>query len=398
MSKIRVVLVDDEDGVLELMKLQLSCDERFDVVGVGHNGREALRLANALRPDVMVLDITMPLLNGVEACARITAAFPATAVLIATGNRGEEFVREARRAGATDLLEKPLSQETLIEGVVWANDKRDLTVPRRGFASVWAFYGAKATAGASTLAVNTALDLAGLGYNTLLVDLDSAAGDCARYLGQTLTDQGPDFFSRVAQLPKLDADAVGRLIGKVTLPVTPRLTLDAILSAGQLSAPVLHAGDTLRELFDLLITKYDYVILDLPPGRLFDIHVGAALDFAERFFVVTNTESSALRAVHAMTSALETSGFSLERLTLVLSGLVVQTQFDARQWLVDHKVPLQQILAMPLDARVCSAALQRGLPVLFGDPKSLYAQFVHALVDHALNRPPATGTPTTLWG
>lgn len=398
MSKIRVVLVDDEESVIDLMKEQLSFDDRVEVVGTGHNGREALRLANSLRPDVMVLDIQMPILNGLEACARITSAFPATAVVIATGNRGEEFLRAAMQAGAKDFLDKPISATQLAEGIVKANDKRDVNAPSRGFASVWAYYSAKASAGGTMLAANTAVDLASLGYNVLIVDLDTTTGDCARYLGHTFTDDGPDVFTRLAQIKEAKKETVEPLISKVVLPVTPRLSIDALLTPGQFVAPAPRAGDVLRDLFDLLITMYDYIVVDVPPGRLFDRHVGAVLDFAERFFMVANTEMSAMHAVRSVASTLESTGWSFDRLSLVLSGLVAQSQFNARQWLIDHKIPLHELLTMPVDARACAWSLQRGVPVLFSDPRSEYAAFVHSVVDHALNRPPVTGAATTLWG
>lgn len=398
MSKIRVCLVDDEESVIDLMKEQLSFDDRIEVVGTGHNGREALRLANSLRPDVMVLDIQMPILNGLEACARITSAFPSTAVVIATGNRGDEFMRAAMQAGAKDFLDKPISAAQLAEGIVKANEKRDANAPSRGFASVWAYYAAKASAGASMLAVNTAVDLASLGYNVLMVDLDTNTGDAARYLGHTFTEDGADVFTRLAQIKDIKKETVEPLIRKVVLPVTPRLTIDALITPGQFVAPSPRSGDMLRDLFDLLITMYDYIVVDVPPGRLFDRHVGAVLDFAERFFMVANSETSALHGVLSTTAMLERSGWSFDRLSLVLSGLIAQSQFNARQWLIDHKVPLRELLNMPVDARACAWSIQRGVPVLFSDPRSEYASFVHSVVDHALNRPPVTGTSTTLWG
>src|SRR5438874_831469 len=111
------------------MKEQLATEDRIEVVGTGRDGRDALRLANSLRPDVMVLDITMPNLNGLEATARITSAFPSVAVIIATGNRGETFMRDSMRAGAKDFLDKPIAASTLIEGIVSANGKRDPGAP-----------------------------------------------------------------------------------------------------------------------------------------------------------------------------------------------------------------------------------------------------------------------------
>lgn len=396
MSKIRVALVDDEQHVIDLMKAQLSTDDRIEVVGVGFDGRDALRLANTLRPDVIVLDITMPNLNGIEAAARITSAFPSIAVIIATGNRGETFMRDSMRAGARDFLDKPIAASTLIEGIISANSKRDPDAPSRGFASVWAYYGAKANTGCSTLAVNTAVDLATLGYHVLLVDLDTTAGDCARYLHQKLPD-GPDAFTRLSQLATISAETVRPLVHAAALAVEPPLRIDTLMSPGQFGSLPPRAPAIIRELFDVLITLYDYVIVDLPPGRLFDAHVGVVLDFAERLMVVANAEESSLHAVKAITSTLATSEFAFERLSLVLSGVIAQSQFDARAWLVEHQVPLRELLEMPSDVRACSWSYKLSVPALLSTPKSDYTRFVHDAVDHALNRPPATGAAASIW-
>lgn len=397
MEKIRVVLVDDETAVVEMMTLQLEEDDRIQLVGTGHNGREALRLANALRPDVIVLDITMPQLNGLEASARITSAFPSIAVIIATANQGEQFVREALRSGAKDFLDKPIAANVLVEAIVRANGMRDRSAPARGFASVWAYYGSKASSGCTTLAVNTVLDLATMGYRALLIDLDVNSGDCARYLGQTRVEDGPDLFTRLAQAGEVTADTVKPLIRRVVMPVTPELAIDTLMTPGQFTAPGPRAADALRELLDRVVPMYDYIIVDLPPGRLFDPQVGLVLDYAERFFLLANTDVSSLAAVQAVAATLATTEWSFDRLSLVLSGLIVQSQLSVRSWLVERKVPLRELLQMPVDTRACSWAVQRGVPVLLSDPGSPYASFVHTVVDHALNRPPITGSRTTLW-
>lgn len=150
-------------------------------------------------------------------------------------------------------------------------------------------------------------------------------------------------------------------------------------------------------MFDLLITQYDYVLVDLPPGRLFDRHIAKVLDFAERLFLVSNSEVSSLTAVRALTTSLAESGFAFDRFSLVLSSLIAQPGLDARQWLKANLVPLSEILEMPCEPRVCADAFAAALPPLLAAPRSEYSSFVSKLVDHALNRPPSTGNTSTFW-
>ena len=391
-----MAIVDDEVAAVDMLKEYLECDPRFQVVGMGHNGREALRLANACRPDVMLIDIHMPQLNGLEAAARITSAFPSIAVVIMTANPDPEYIREALSAGARDFLDKPIVVDLLFERIAKAAAKRDPHARSRGFAAVWAFYGSKATSGCTTLAVNVALDLASLQYRVLFMDLDFAAADGLRYLGRTpgVPDEKPRV--NLEQVESLTADDVMRLIQRVELPVVPRLELAFLRDIG-VSPASPDVPERLTALLELLVTMYDYIVVDLPPARIFESGLAPILDFAERVFMMANQDLSSLAAVETFTKAVSKTHWSFDRLSLLVSELVVQAQLDPRAWLVEHQVPLRELLGVPLDVKSCSRALHQGVPALLLEPDSRYSLFVKALVDRALNRPPARGVRTSLW-
>jgi DNA-binding NarL/FixJ family response regulator len=101
---VRVLLADDSERVRAAVRELLEAVGGFEVVGVAANGAEAVALAHALRPDVVLIDVAMPVLNGIEATRRITSANPAARVVILTALRGRE--REARDAGAAAQLLK----------------------------------------------------------------------------------------------------------------------------------------------------------------------------------------------------------------------------------------------------------------------------------------------------
>jgi DNA-binding NarL/FixJ family response regulator len=103
---IRVLLVDDHDLVRAGIRALLQNLGGFEIVAEAGNGRDALRLIEPHRPDVVLMDIIMPDLNGLDATARIAAASPAVRVLILSMNSGEEYVLQALRAGAAGYLLK----------------------------------------------------------------------------------------------------------------------------------------------------------------------------------------------------------------------------------------------------------------------------------------------------
>ena len=98
----RVVLVDDDSGYIAALQALLGYERDFDVVGTAGNGREAVAAVDELRPDVVVMDVDMPGLDGIEATRLVSTR---TAVLLVSGD-GHERVEEGRAAGAAGFLRK----------------------------------------------------------------------------------------------------------------------------------------------------------------------------------------------------------------------------------------------------------------------------------------------------
>ena len=104
--KLRILLADDHKLVRQGFRLILLSQPDMDVVGETGNGREAVELATTLQPDVVLMDVTMPELNGIEATRRIREAVPRTRVLALSVHRDSVYVREIIRAGAEGYLLK----------------------------------------------------------------------------------------------------------------------------------------------------------------------------------------------------------------------------------------------------------------------------------------------------
>jgi DNA-binding NarL/FixJ family response regulator len=114
---IRVVLVDDQELVRTGFRLVLSGQPDLEVVGEAGDGAEAIELIAQARPDVVVMDVRMPRMDGVEATRRIRAGDDAPRVLILTTFDLDEYVYEAIKAGASGFLLKDTGARNLIEGV-----------------------------------------------------------------------------------------------------------------------------------------------------------------------------------------------------------------------------------------------------------------------------------------
>ena len=113
-TQIKVMLVDDHEIMRDGLREILERSGDFEVVGQAGDGAAAVRVAQSLKPDVITMDVMMPLKNGIEACREITAMLPDTRVLILTASTEEDAVMEAVAAGATGYLQKYSGKEKLL--------------------------------------------------------------------------------------------------------------------------------------------------------------------------------------------------------------------------------------------------------------------------------------------
>ena len=118
METIRILLVDDELPVRRALRMRLQAENELSVVGEASNGAAAVQLALELKPDVVVMDVRMPVLGGIEATAEIKAVLPAVKVLVLTMHDSAAVRAEAERAGASKVLAKDLVEEALLPAIV----------------------------------------------------------------------------------------------------------------------------------------------------------------------------------------------------------------------------------------------------------------------------------------
>src|SRR5437773_2664629 len=116
-QKIKVLLVDDHTVVREGLRALLEAEPDLGVVGEAETGRQAVQLAVKLKPDVVVMDIAMPLLNGLEASRQILKEAPAVKILILSSYSDDEYVRQLRETGVSGYLVKHAAAAELVKAI-----------------------------------------------------------------------------------------------------------------------------------------------------------------------------------------------------------------------------------------------------------------------------------------
>lgn len=123
--RIRILLADDHAAFRESLRQLLEASEDLEIVAEASSGAEAVELARLHRPDVAVLDVRMPGLNGIEAIARIRASSPQTSVVMLSAHRDARYVAQSLDAGALEYVPKDLAGHSLVDAI------RRASIPHR---------------------------------------------------------------------------------------------------------------------------------------------------------------------------------------------------------------------------------------------------------------------------
>jgi DNA-binding NarL/FixJ family response regulator len=118
MIKIRVVLADDHPLIREGFKSLLKKSEKFEIVGEAENGRELIEVATSIEPDVILTDVKMPFMNGLEAIEQLSKSFPAMKFIVLTMHEEREYIVNALKIGASGYLLKTVDGPELEKAII----------------------------------------------------------------------------------------------------------------------------------------------------------------------------------------------------------------------------------------------------------------------------------------
>src|SRR5574342_36254 len=219
-EKIRVVIVDDVSETRENVKKLLQFESDVEVVGIARTGKEAIQISQELSPDVVLMDINMPHMDGITATESIRSKQPAVQVVILSVQSDQNYMRKAMLAGARDFLTKPPMGDELISAIrragAMAQSERSKSAqvqaaPVLNTLGTVAGYGApkgkivtvyspKGGTGCTTLAVNLALTLHNEDTRVVLVDGNLQFGDVAVFINEQGKNTIIDLAPRVDEL------------------------------------------------------------------------------------------------------------------------------------------------------------------------------------------------------
>jgi len=388
-EKIRVLIVDDVAETRENVRKLLQFEADIEVVAAARTGREAIQLTQEANPDVVLMDINMPDMDGIAATEAIRQKMPAVQVVILSVQGDQNYMRRAMLVGARDFLTKPPMPDDLIAAIRRAgkmareersksgqvfvaaqggsNHSMATSVITRG--KILLIYSPKGGSGCTTIAVNLAIALHNEETRVVIVDANLQFGDVAIFLNEqgknTILDLAP-------RVDELDFETVDNVMIK-----------NAASGVHVLASPPLPenaekvSADQFAKLIRYLRQFYAYVIVD-SSSYLTDV-ILSVLDITDAIVLIGTQDIPSIKNARLFLDLLLTMNIPAEKIAFVMN------KFDKRIAISPEKVGenlKQKVLAViPLDDRTVIPSVNRGVPFMLDNKTQPAARGIYILAE-----------------
>jgi pilus assembly protein CpaE len=358
MEMVKVMIVDDSADTRNNIRQLLSFDKRIEVMGEAENGEEAILQAREERPDVVLMDINMPGIDGIRATEVITLEVPETIVIIMSVQGETEYVRKAMSAGARDFLCKPFNPEELITTILnayAAESKRREKISASGYqeevrSKVITVFSTKGGVGKTTIASNLAVSIARTAKKRVaLVDLDLQFGDIAIMLNVSVKNTISDLVKEFSQLDRslLEEYLVTHFSGVKVLPAPVKPEYAEYITANHVERII----NTLRE-------SYHYIIVDSSAN--FHESVLTSLDMSDRILFISTLDLPTIKNIKAGLDVMETLRYPQEKIHVVLNKASEQYGIRYKDFESTLHKPIWSYI--PEDSQTVVTSANKGFP------------------------------------
>jgi pilus assembly protein CpaE len=371
-EKIKVLIVDDLSETRQSVSKMLQFDTNIEVVGEAVNGRQAVERARELKPNVVLMDVNMPDMDGITATKAIRQATPSAQIIIMSVQSDTPYMRKAMLAGARDFLMKPFSLDELHRTVHDVYERRPEyelpPQPVRGRSRpivpddlddmedeghVITVYSPKGGSGCTTVAINVAVTLAMGGKKTLLIDGSFQFGTVAVMLNLR---QNTTILDLVERIEDLDEDLVGSVTARHASG------LQVLLAPPQPEMADMITEDSLVALLSFFREIFDFIVIDTASGL--DNRMLTFLERSDNILLVGNQSLTTLKTIRDFMRVMQGLNYESRNILLALNGVFRGGEISLKDVSDILKQPV--VFSVPLDDESARRAEIQGKPLVVG--------------------------------
>jgi len=386
-DQIRVLIVDDIPETRDHLTKLLGFEPDMMVVGAASSGREAIELAIETSPNVVLMDINMPDMDGIAATEQLSSRVPGAAVVMMSVQGEADYLRRSMLAGAREFLVKPFSSDELAASIrqVYAREQgkasRQLAsaptamvagTARHGGRTpghIIAFFSPKGGVGRTTMAVNVAVAAAtDLQKRVVLVDGSFQFGDVG-----VLLNLNPKNMSIAELVPEIEAG--GEVESLETFVIAHSSGVRVLLAPPSPEMAELITSPVIRNVLEALRSKYDLIFVDCSAG-INDTTL-AILDMADTILTMLTLEITSIKNMRLFLEIADRLGYEDNKVKLVLNR--ADGNLGIRVSDVEHSIGRKVDHTIVSDGRSVVFALNRGVPFYLSNREAEVSQDVLSL-------------------
>jgi len=386
-EKIRVLIVDDIQETRENIRRMLQFDPSIEIIGEARTGREAIDLSHQLQPEVVVMDINMPDMDGLAATEAIRKRLPYIQIIILSVQYESSYMRRAMLAGARDFLSKPPMIDELTNAIRQAGklaieEKRKAQVNfatleaasssaagQRILGKIIVVYSPKGGVGCTTIATNVALGLQSETSPTALVDASLQFGDIAVFLNEqgrnTILDLAP-------RADELDPEIIEEVMIK-----HPGSKLDILAAPPRPEFADDVNSDQFSKVIRYLQRLYSFIIIDTT-SYLTDV-VQACLDIANVIILVATQDIPSIKSSNLFLGLSDASGINRKRILFVVNRFDKRISISGERIGESLRQPVEVII--PYEDRVVTSSINRGTPFIIENKMAPISRSIFSVID-----------------
>jgi pilus assembly protein CpaE len=376
-DRIRVVIVDDIPETREHLTKLLGFEPDIEVVGAAASGSEALEMATRLLPDVVLMDINMPGMDGIATTEQLSANVPTTAIVMMSVQGEADYLRRSMLAGAREFLVKPFSSDELVASIrqVHKREKEKLgrmierpsmsngRRPDREPGKIVSVFSPKGGVGRTTIAVNLAVAAAvELGKKVVLVDGSLQFGDVGVLLN--LNPKNKSIADLIPEMGSGDPESVEHVI------VNHSSGIQVLLAPPSPEMAELITTAYLRKVLEQLKQTHDLVVVDTWPW--FHETTLSLLDISDIILTVLTLEITNIKNTRLFLEVAEQLGYPEDKIRLVLNR--ADSALGIRVADVQNSIGRKIDETIVSDGRSVVYALNRGVPFVLSNREAQVSQ------------------------